>query len=73
MCSATLLNCLSSPAKRMLIAWGAMSSPGHEIQSFFAWGSAGAGGGGVAERSVGILVKSLSADDLAWCRGASEL
>ena len=56
MCSAALLNCLSSPhpAKRMLIACGS-------------------GGGGEVKRLVGIFVKSLSTDDLAWFRVASEL
>ena len=60
MCSAALLNCLSAlhPAKRMLIACGSRR---------------GGGGGGEVKRLVGIFVKSLSTDDLAWFRVASEL
>ena len=61
MCSAALLNCLSAlhPAKRMLIACGSRGG--------------GGGGGGEVKRLVGIFVKSLSTDDLAWFRVASEL
>ena len=57
MCSAALLNCLSA------------LHPAKRM--LIACGSRR--GGGEVKRLVGIFVKSLSTDDLAWFRVASEL
>ena len=58
MCSAALLNCLSA------------LHPAKRM--LIACGSRREGGGEV-KRLVGIFVKSLSTDDPAWFRVASEL